>query len=228
MNTCNLSSTNRPIWISLKHTNTNRNYHQHFCSKKNKNQKPIHTIILALHLSLWYWVAWTQQVTKTYAQKSSTVSNLEMRRRLACHVLLLSFLKNQRAHLGKTKTNKRLTTEYDHILSTFVRLVVKKNLQTFTTSHILYNSKIHLRRLTLLEYNSLTVFSIFATVIHKVEWYMNVISCIDLYFYKKRQTWINAYLFCSGCLMYVSGFTTFWTAVSHFSVSPFAGTEFDT
>lgn len=71
---------------------------------------------------------------------------------------------------GKNKqTNKRLTTEYDLILSTFVRLVVKKNLQTFTTSHILYNSKIHLRRLTLLEYNSLTVFSIFATVIHKVE-----------------------------------------------------------
>lgn len=34
-----------------------------------------------------------------YAQKSSTVSNLEMRRRLACHVLLLSFLKNHRDHL---------------------------------------------------------------------------------------------------------------------------------
>lgn len=35
-----------------------------------------------------------------YAQKSSTVSNLEMSRRLACHVLLLSFLKNHRDHLG--------------------------------------------------------------------------------------------------------------------------------
>lgn len=40
----------------------------------------------------------------TYAQKSSTVSNLEIRRRLACHVLLLSFLKNQSAHLKKSKT----------------------------------------------------------------------------------------------------------------------------
>lgn len=39
-----------------------------------------------------------------YAQKSSTVSNLEMSRRFACHVLLLSFLKNHRDHLlGKKK-----------------------------------------------------------------------------------------------------------------------------
>ena len=35
----------------------------------------------------------------TYAQKSSTVSNLEINRRFACQVLLLSFLKNQSAHL---------------------------------------------------------------------------------------------------------------------------------
>lgn len=40
----------------------------------------------------------------TYAQKSSTVANLEMRRRLACHVLLLSFLKNHRAHLKPKET----------------------------------------------------------------------------------------------------------------------------
>lgn len=35
----------------------------------------------------------------THAQKSSTVLNLVTRRRLACHILLLSFLKNHRAHL---------------------------------------------------------------------------------------------------------------------------------
>lgn len=149
-----------------------------------------------------------------------------MRRRLACHVLLLSFLKNQRAHLkitkpknkNKPKKTRFFTTEYDRIVSTFVRLVVKKNLQykyvlaqTFTTSNILYNnSKIHLRgRLTLLEYNSLIVFSIFATVIIRIrhECYKSFIlasrsgATADLYFYKKRQTWINAYLFCNGCLM---------------------------
>lgn len=230
MNTCNLSSTNRPIWISLKHTNTNRNYHQHFCSKKQKQKPETHP----------YY-------NSSFAFKSmilsgmNSASNKNVRPEVLHSVkfgdetkvglprFAFVILEKPKSPPGKNKqTNKRLTTEYDHILSTFVRLVVKKNLQTFTTSHILYNSKIHLRRLTLLEYNSLTVFSIFATVIHKVEWYMNVISCIDLYFYKKRQTWINAYLFCSGCLMYVSGFTTFWTAVSHFSVSPFAGTEFDT
>lgn len=36
----------------------------------------------------------------THAQKSSTVLNLVTRRRFACHILLLSFLKNQSAHLG--------------------------------------------------------------------------------------------------------------------------------
>lgn len=41
-----------------------------------------------------------------YAQKSSTVSNLEMSRRLACHVLLLSFLKNHRDHLLGRNTEK--------------------------------------------------------------------------------------------------------------------------
>ena len=41
-----------------------------------------------------------------YAQKSSTVSNLEMSRRLACHVLLLSFLKNHRDHLLGRKTEE--------------------------------------------------------------------------------------------------------------------------
>lgn len=40
-----------------------------------------------------------QRFTAPYAQKSSTVSNLEMSRRLACHVLLLSFLKNHKDHL---------------------------------------------------------------------------------------------------------------------------------
>lgn len=40
-----------------------------------------------------------KQKNDSYAQKSSTVSNLEMSRRLACHVLLLSFLKNHRDHL---------------------------------------------------------------------------------------------------------------------------------
>lgn len=39
----------------------------------------------------------------TYAQKSSTVSNFEIRRRFACQVLLLSFLKNQSAHLKENK-----------------------------------------------------------------------------------------------------------------------------
>lgn len=41
-----------------------------------------------------------------YAQKSSTVSNFEMSRRLACHVLLLSFLKNHRDHLLGRKQEK--------------------------------------------------------------------------------------------------------------------------
>lgn len=45
-----------------------------------------------------------QRFIAPYAQKSSTVSNLEMSRRLACHVLLLSFLKNHRDHLlGKSR-----------------------------------------------------------------------------------------------------------------------------
>lgn len=39
----------------------------------------------------------------THAQKSSTVLNLVTRRRLACHILLLSFLKNHSAHLGGEK-----------------------------------------------------------------------------------------------------------------------------
>lgn len=39
----------------------------------------------------------------THAQKSSTVLNLVTRRRLACHILLLSFLKNHSAHLGGGK-----------------------------------------------------------------------------------------------------------------------------
>lgn len=43
-----------------------------------------------------------------YAQKSSTVSNLEMSRRLACHVLLLSFLKNHRDHLLGENRKKRI------------------------------------------------------------------------------------------------------------------------
>lgn len=46
----------------------------------------------------------------TYAQKSSTVSNLEMRRRFACHVLLLSFLKNHSAHLDNQ--NKKLLSSF--------------------------------------------------------------------------------------------------------------------
>lgn len=37
----------------------------------------------------------------THAQKSSTVLNLVTRRRFACHILLLSFLKNHSAHLGR-------------------------------------------------------------------------------------------------------------------------------
>lgn len=37
----------------------------------------------------------------THAQKSSTVLNLVIRRRFACHILLLSFLKNHSAHLGR-------------------------------------------------------------------------------------------------------------------------------
>lgn len=45
------------------------------------------------------------QNSKSYAQKSSTVSNFEMRRRLACQVLLLSFLKNQRDHLWRQNGN---------------------------------------------------------------------------------------------------------------------------
>lgn len=36
---------------------------------------------------------------QTYAQKSSTVSNLEMRRKFSVQLLLLSFLKYHRAHL---------------------------------------------------------------------------------------------------------------------------------
>lgn len=40
----------------------------------------------------------------TYAQKSSTVSNLEMRRKFSVQLLLLSFLKYQRAHLSERKT----------------------------------------------------------------------------------------------------------------------------
>lgn len=58
-----------------------------------------------------YCACSTQPSTHTYAQKSSTVSNLEIRRRLACHVLLLSFLKNQRAHLKKV----RLLTPFNHL-----------------------------------------------------------------------------------------------------------------
>lgn len=43
----------------------------------------------------------------TYAQKSSTVSNLEISRRFACQVLLLSFLKNQSAHLKVKSTYQK-------------------------------------------------------------------------------------------------------------------------
>lgn len=46
----------------------------------------------------------TRSDETTYAQKSSTVSNLEMRRRFSVQLLLLSFLKYHRAHLrGRTR-----------------------------------------------------------------------------------------------------------------------------
>lgn len=48
----------------------------------------------------------------TYAQKSSTVSNFEIRRRFACQVLLLSFLKNQSAHLKKNKIKNIYKLKY--------------------------------------------------------------------------------------------------------------------
>lgn len=54
----------------------------------------------------------SKQQNFTYAQKSSTVSKLEMRRRFACHVLLLSFLKNHRAHLKKKKQKEKLPSGF--------------------------------------------------------------------------------------------------------------------
>lgn len=52
------------------------------------------------YISHWFFINWQIiQVETTYAQKSSTVANLEMRRKLSVQLLLLSFLKYQRAHL---------------------------------------------------------------------------------------------------------------------------------
>lgn len=45
--------------------------------------------------------SWRAHPMDTHAQKSSTVLNLVTRRRFACHILLLSFLKNHSAHLGR-------------------------------------------------------------------------------------------------------------------------------
>lgn len=58
-----------------------------------------------LFFLLWHKLCQHMQIEKifTYAQKSSTVSNFEIRRRFACQVLLLSFLKNQSAHLKENK-----------------------------------------------------------------------------------------------------------------------------
>lgn len=52
------------------------------------------------------------QEKNTHAQKSSTVSNLEMRRKFSVQLLLLSFLKYHRAHLrrGAGEREERTTT----------------------------------------------------------------------------------------------------------------------
>lgn len=49
------------------------------------------------------WRRYVAHPWDTHAQKSSTVLNLVTRRRFACHILLLSFLKNHSAHLGRER-----------------------------------------------------------------------------------------------------------------------------
>ena len=79
----------------------------------------------------------------TYAQKSSTVSNLEINRRFACQVLLLSFLKNQSAHL---KTESQCQQKfYIHVQSSseFHLLIKMLSEDSFPSRHTFYNFMIN-------------------------------------------------------------------------------------
>ena len=78
-------------------------------SRSDSNSKTQYTVLRFYCFSYSMKVQKNKKTVKfiaPYAQKSSTVSNLEMSRRLACHVLLLSFLKNHRDHLLVKKQEK--------------------------------------------------------------------------------------------------------------------------
>ena len=77
----------------------------------------------------------------TYAQKSSTVSNLEINRRFACQVLLLSFLKNQSAHLKiESQCQQKF---YIHVQSSSEFLIKMLSEDSFPSGHIFYNFMIN-------------------------------------------------------------------------------------
>lgn len=93
-------------------------YRNRTISKRTSAQRG--SICLPCHILIWEQL-WSLSSDDTYAQKSSTVSNFEMRRRLACHVLLLSFLKNHRDHLSKTNRARQTCQRKINFTSSWFR-----------------------------------------------------------------------------------------------------------